>query len=384
MSNKQSLIGIDEKEIFREVFNSEFDVRNKAVSITGSPLFTNNEVRFISGNSDKITYPIVNGIKTIVFEIILDTLTENILDFDGGTKTITVSSGTITSAGISSPIIYINGKLTSTITLKKSIVVITTSTSFDATAFDVGSGLDGKLSLLKLLNVEWNAKEVELDYGNNLYRDNRIGLIGEWKLDRQNSSDEIALDTSRKNNHGTITPGASAGFVPDHKGNAGRAYDFDGVDTKIDTGTNMVGTGTNSVSAWIKAIGYGEDGTNGVIFDNGKFRLSISVAQKVFITSNSINFSGSAVNSIQLNTWYYIVGTREADGTANLYIDGVLSGNANQDSGTPEAGITNLIIGNNDAQDDTFDGIIADARIYNKVLTPTEIRMAYKRGRAWY
>jgi hypothetical protein len=71
--------------------------------------------------------------------------------------------------------------------------------------------------------------------------------------------------------------------------------------------------------------------------------------------------------------------TREADGTINFYIGDTstmpgLSGAADQDSGTPEAGTSNLLIGNNSAENRTFDGAISDLRIYNRILSVNEIQ----------
>ena len=77
--------------------------------------------------------------------------------------------------------------------------------------------------------------------------------------------------------------------------------------------------------------------------------------------ATTLAFSASV---FQLNTWYHIVCTSTDIGIANFYIDGVLSGTANQNSGTPTAGTTNIIIGNRNAGDRTFDGRIADLIVW--------------------
>jgi len=64
----------------------------------------------------------------------------------------------------------------------------------------------------------------------------------------------------------------------------------------------------------------------------------------------------------------------------NFYVNGVLSGTPNQNSGTPEAGTTNLAIGNDTFANRSFDGTIDDVRIYNRVLSAQEVKRLYNMG----
>jgi len=86
----------------------------------------------------------------------------------------------------------------------------------------------------------------------------------------------------------------------------------------------------------------------------------------------------SANNSIILNKLQFVSITITSTGIANFYIGDLdnaptISGTANQDSGTPTAGTTNVIIGNRVAQDRTFDGTIPMIRVYEGILTLEEI-----------
>lgn len=195
-------------------------------------------------------------------------------------------------------------------------------------------------------------------------------LIGHWL--NQGS----IRDSSGNNNHGTLTPGVSRGFV---KTERGLAMEFDGTNTKIDLGTDMIGVGANSLSAWIKAGSFQETGS-GRILDNGKFVFSVEDAifrNRLVFTSDGNTFIASVDLSIMPDIWYHIVVTCEAGGTTNFYINSVQSGTANQNSGTPEVGITNAIIGNRDDQSRTFDGNIQDVRIYNTALSTQEVEDIY-------
>ena len=152
---------------------------------------------------------------------------------------------------------------------------------------------------------------------------------------------------------------------------------FNGTTSKIDCGSDFIGTQAISISAWIYADGWGET-THGRILDNGKFQFYVStIANSLRFTSNGSTRINSATDSITANVWYHVAITRNSAGDEiNFYINGVLSGTANQDSGTPEAGTTNVIIGNNDAQSITFDGFI-NLEVYDLVLTADEAWALY-------
>jgi len=157
---------------------------------------------------------------------------------------------------------------------------------------------------------------------------------------------------------------------------------FDGTDDYVDLGTDMIGTGADSVSAWIYLDSYGE-GNLGTIVANGElyFYLSTANAQIRFMSDGSVSI-GSDLNSILLNRWYHVVVTRDATGAnTNFYINGVLSGTPNQNSGTPTAGAFNVLIGDGVAPTEHFDGKIDEVAIYDKALTAQEIENHYKMGR---
>ena len=160
---------------------------------------------------------------------------------------------------------------------------------------------------------------------------------------------------------------------------------FDGANTKIDCGSDFIGTTALSISCWIYLNGWGE-GDIGKIIDNGKFIFVATLsAAGIRIYSDGSTYARSATSSIQLNTWYHVVGTRDAAGVTNLYIGTettplTLSGSADQDSGTPVAGTTNVIVGNNNAQAQTFDGNIALLEIRDLALTAAEVTMLFNRS----
>lgn len=148
---------------------------------------------------------------------------------------------------------------------------------------------------------------------------------------------------------------------------------FNGSTSKIDTGSDCIGTKAVTVCGWIKANSFGE-GSVGAICYNEKFVFRLNSLNNVFqLYSDGITNILSANNSISFGGFIFIAITRKIDGKASFYIGGgttapILSGSAEQSSGTPTAGTTNLIIGNNNAGTRTFDGLIPTVKIYEGIL----------------
>jgi len=153
---------------------------------------------------------------------------------------------------------------------------------------------------------------------------------------------------------------------------------FNGTTSKIDTQSDWLGVGAVTIAATIYAAGWGE--TAGRVLGNGKTDIYVrSTNSSIALFSDGVTFTTSADNSIQLNTWYRVLVTRTAAGVANFYINGVLSGSADQNSGTPIGGTSNAFIGNREAADRTFDGRIALLEVRDVVLTADEVWALYNR-----
>lgn len=154
---------------------------------------------------------------------------------------------------------------------------------------------------------------------------------------------------------------------------------FNATTTKVDTGGQIAGTGAITLLAWFNAVGFGEGGL-GVIVDNGKFIVRINATNSLInVSSDGSTFAASENSSVSTAVETFVAVTRAADGTVNIYKNGVISGSADQASGTTASGSTNLIIGNNDAASATFDGTISHVRIFSKILTTVQIGQIYNK-----
>ena len=171
-------------------------------------------------------------------------------------------------------------------------------------------------------------------------------------------------------------------FKRDSRGLASR---FNGSSSKIDTGTDMIGTKAVTVCGWFRFFAWGETGDYGRILDNGSTIVFIRDFGAIGTTSSASTEAYSVNYSIALNRWQFASITRESDGTVNFYIGDKntspsLSGTADQDSGTPVSGTTNVIIGNNNAQTRTFDGNIESINVYEGILSLSQITDIYNKS----
>lgn len=203
------------------------------------------------------------------------------------------------------------------------------------------------------------------------------GLVGYWTFDGKNIVNGVVKDMSGSGNDGnTVNIASSTFYAP---GKIGQAGDFDGVDDRVQTGNNIIGTNPVSVCAWIYPRGLG--GSNiGRIVDNNGLVLEVFSSNRLQLSRDTnTHVVYSAVNTFSFNKWSHVCATVISN-IANMYSNGVISGTPNQDLTTTVAGGSNLAIGNSPTLARAFNGIIDDVRIYNRVLSAQEIQQLYSMG----
>ena len=154
------------------------------------------------------------------------------------------------------------------------------------------------------------------------------------------------------------------------------SYEFNGTSSKIDfvsMGHNLTGdiTYVDNFRFLPFRSGYL------TLFDNGQFRVAVdynSGDERIIVYSD--NSTGATSATIEPNTWYNLVVTRGSTGTTNIYIDGVLSGTADQSSGTPAAG-TSYYRGSDGGSASYFTGRTGWSGIYGRILSSDEISRTY-------
>lgn len=191
---------------------------------------------------------------------------------------------------------------------------------------------------------------------------------------------------------GTLTNGANWVITP-----FGNAINFDNVDNIVNfTGLSNQNTIVElSLETMFYAIGYGEATAGGRIWTKG-------AAPRGFLTLNTVAGAGretnaisfgiggtggdgqwyTPTNSVALNTWYHHVSTYSCTNLNNvpiMYLNGLVQ--TLTQLSLPVTGYdvdtSVLDIGNRAAGDRTFNGYILYFRIYNKILTSTDVRSLY-------
>jgi hypothetical protein len=166
----------------------------------------------------------------------------------------------------------------------------------------------------------------------------------------------------------------------------GEAAHFDGSNDFVDCGTIRDSFPAITISAWIYIQSIGnhvivakdQDGNP----NNATFNFNIDSNRNVRWAARIGNiwedFNGSIV--LSLNTWHHVVVVYDGT-TMIIYVDGLRDPNTNAASGIMIGGLnSNVYVGMRQGGSwGPTDGYIDEVRIYNRALSPEEIRLLYER-----
>ncbi len=234
-----------------------------------------------------------------------------------------------------------------------------------AQSVSANNRLNGRVSDIRVYNRVLTAGEVaalatELDRG----------LVSYYPLD---DAAATAKDYTASGNDLTASGGPT--YVADRNGNANGAFNFASASTQYLTNSSAAnlpqGSADRTLCAWVKGgsaqqaiLSHGGAGTA----DIANLKLH-SAAVPALTNSQTGAGTQSALARAQAG-WFHVCGIRYSTGDAILVNGNIeYSGNIGLSSNG-----TNLRIGANTANGETFDGAIDDARIYNRTLSTAEIR----------
>ena len=189
------------------------------------------------------------------------------------------------------------------------------------------------------------------------------------------------------NNNGTLTNG------PTFDSGNGGSIDFDGTNDYVNCGNgssiaNLAQNGVTS-NAWINADTLGDNSTGRIL--NKRYNTSgwiffmdsaNTIGAQILATS-VIAESRGADNQLSLSSWTYVTMTYDyygADRKIRLYVNGVEIPYQTQTTTTSQASDDSsgsLLIGESVALNRSFNGKIANAHIYNRALSATEVLHNY-------
>jgi hypothetical protein len=200
-------------------------------------------------------------------------------------------------------------------------------------------------------------------------------LVGWWKFDE--GSGAIALDRSGHGNHGTLQGDSKwvAGYD-------GEALEFDGTGDYVDcgNGADLTITGDITLMCWIKVAAFSKTWETIVAKGDNSYRMSRGPGDGDSIHFGCNGPSGGNLNAatiVTTDTWRHAA--LVYDGSNKIvYIDGFEDARV-ASTGSINVSSYNLFIGeNSQARNRHLTGLVDDVRLYNKVLTPDEIKDAMR------
>ena len=198
-------------------------------------------------------------------------------------------------------------------------------------------------------------------------------VVAYWKFDE--GSENIAYDSSGNGNHGTIYGATWT------EGKIGGALYFGGYNyVLVPNSPSLEITDELTLEAWIKVL-YSADSTiltkryrfsevgYGLHFWGPERMVSFNVGASMYEGLETREIS------LELDKWYHIAGTYiKSTGEWKIYVNGVLENSLTR-PGELAADNAPIYIGSHD-HTSFFRGVIDEIRIYNRALSPDEIRAA--------
>jgi hypothetical protein len=220
----------------------------------------------------------------------------------------------------------------------------------------------------------------------------KSGLVGHWTFDGKNMTNGRVDDISGQGNHGNTSGISTSTFYT--VGKMGQGAQFDGVDDNITLPlAASLAPSSITVSTWIKT---NSSATQDIIAkanvnnSHHSWELSLNSSGKAILGINTSSGSNpdytiTSNASISLNAWTLITATYSSSGPMAVYINGVLDNSATVAGGTIRATASiPTYIGTKLGSPsfvNYFSGNIDDVRIYDRVLTASEILQLYNAGR---
>ena len=197
-------------------------------------------------------------------------------------------------------------------------------------------------------------------------------LIGWWPLHEQSGS---AADLSGEGNAGTLSGGLTQGVW----GRSGlTSYSLDGTDDYVDTSLSSVSSPL-TFTYWFRPA----DITNlQEVFNNFNTTTSSDLlirqdGENVRIIADTVSSFTSTV-ALSKNTWYHI--SIVINDGVTIFIDGGQTDSDGSGDNTFDTA-NNFRFGSRaDDGSNSYNGLLADARLYDRALSDNEIQELYERG----
>ena len=161
-------------------------------------------------------------------------------------------------------------------------------------------------------------------------------------------------------------------------GKFGSAAAFDGIDDQVETDAAIAGRDAFAVAAWVRSSATKDQviiSQHGETDAAGTYRLMLGADGRPRWVTEGDGPEGFDLRSSQVVSdghWHHVVGLREADGTARIYVDGVAAG-AQAASPASLAGAIVQIGANGRAPARHFEGAMDDVLVFGDSLGPAQV-----------
>lgn len=302
----------------------------------------------------------VSNIRSISFwvKVFSTSTTQELIDLNG-TDYVTSASGTITVTGFGTDTIYVDGQAGATITANNwHHVEITTTSDFSGSAIKVGQISTNYGNFLiddvKLYTYARSSGEVKTDairgsdqkgaaavFGATNTSFLNQGLLGYWKLDESsgNANDSSGNSLTLTNNGTTTYAGGKYGNGSEHVP-ASSQY--------LSTATTI--SGVKTISFWVNP----DNNTNyyASLTSSAYITSSSGTLSATGFTNPTIYVNGTISSTIVADSWQLVTVTTDTAINANTFYIGRQGSNY-------------------------FDGTMDEARVYNRALSPAEVKQLY-------
>ncbi len=349
----------------------------------------------------------LTDVKTVGFWIKPNSTTGGLINLSSSAY-ISVSSGTVSATGFTSPTIYINGQTGTTLTNNNwQFVEITTGTGITADAVTIGKAnntyTSGFIDEVRIYDYARSAAQVKTDYNarGSLKGAEAVlsattsnsealseGLVGYWKMDESSwagAAGEV-IDASGNSNNGTAVGGATTAA-----GKFGNGGTFDGTGdyaTVTDADSLDFGTGNFTTAFWINQSSF--TAGNKYAYDKGYYMAGVNGHGSQTGSDGKIMFKvseGTAlIDSLTANTafstgtWYHVVEVyNKTTLKQQIFINGSLdnTGTIINTASTNLNNSRNLMLASWTGGGLLMTGKLDDFRIYSRALSPAEVRALY-------
>jgi|CXWL01.1.fsa_nt_gi parallel beta-helix repeat protein len=210
------------------------------------------------------------------------------------------------------------------------------------------------------------------------------GPVGWWKLDETSGQNLINAAGGASG----VLGASSAAETSDPiraTGRIGNALQFDGVDDRADLGISSMTSnmGAFTYAAWIRPAGWGGAGYGRIASRASSIEFyssgnsSNTLRAIIYSTAGAQFMTTAGKGAIALNAWQHVAVSYDdaGDRKAHLYVNGVEATYIEQPAltGLLNKPAVKMMLGNREAGDRAFNGLIDEAQVYNRALSAAEV-----------